>query len=143
MWDTAGFENSSRSPPYSYYRRATGVLLVYSVENSQAFENLQTWTTQAKYLLGSPPSIKWALIGNKCDLPSEVDSTRIKARCEQMQATVSCPVSAKTGHNVMKALNDFINAIHRDNKQLQDNVPSTSIHLTPEETKKYRCVRNC
>lgn len=116
LWDTAGFERfQSGSPLYSHYRRATGALLVYSVEDSHTFDKLQGWVTEATHFVD--PLFNWALIGNKCDLPRKVERTRVRARCEQLQITLSYSVSAKTGHNVMRAFNDLVAAIHEDNKQ--------------------------
>ena len=115
LWDTAGLERFPGSPFYSHYRRATGALLVYSVEDPRTFETLQDWITEATHFV--EPLFKWALIGNKCDLSSEIDSRRVEARCDQLQVTVSYAVSAKTGHNVKKAFNDLVAAIHRSNKQ--------------------------
>ena len=84
---------------------------------------------EAKHFV-EPQFFKWALIGNKCDLHNVVESTRVEARREQLQTTLSYTVSAKTGHNVMKAFNSLIAAIHRDNKQEHNStILHSSVHL--------------
>jgi len=138
LWDTAGLERF-QSPMYTHYSRAHGALLVYSVADPYTFDNLQVWVTEAKRFVETNP-FKWALIGNKCDLPSEVDSTRVEARCVQLQTKISYDVSAKTGCNVMRAFNDLIATIHRDNHDNRHGFAEHSILLanTPPESKS-RC----
>ena len=131
LWDTAGLERfrSVGSPLYTHYRRASGALLVYSLDDPHTFEKLQEWITEATHFVKPPQVFKWALIGNKCDLPSEIDNVRVAARCEQLQTTLSYSVSAKTGKNVMKAFKDLIAAIHRDHEQEHNGILDSSIQL--------------
>ena len=131
MWDTAGLERfrSVGSPLYTHYRRAAGALLVYSVDEPHTFEKLQEWITEATHFVKPPQVFKWALIGNKCDLSNEIESTRVEARCEQLQTKLSYTVSAKTGKNVMKAFKALIAAVHKDNEQEHNGFVHSSVRL--------------
>ena len=42
IWDTAGQE-SFRSITRLFYRASAGVILMYSIDNKNSFENLKTW----------------------------------------------------------------------------------------------------
>jgi len=106
----------------NFYRNADGGLLVYCLEDNYTFENLQEWIDDASQHVNMD-SFKWALIGNKCDLPNEVEKSRVESRCEQLQTRLFYSVSAKTGHNVMKSFNDLISAIHK--KQHTKQQPHT------------------
>ena len=68
IWDTAGQE-SFRSITRSYYRGATGALLVYDVTRRETFDHLQSWLEDAKQ--NSNTTMTIMLIGNKCDLESK------------------------------------------------------------------------
>ena len=65
IWDTAGQE-SFRSITRSYYRGASGALLVYDVTRRETFEHLASWLDDARD--NSNISISILLIGNKTDL---------------------------------------------------------------------------
>ena len=131
MWDTAGLERfrSVGSPLYTHYRRAAGALLVYNVNEPHTFEKLQEWITEATHFVKPPQVFKWALIGNKCDLSIEIESTRVEARCEQLQTKLSYTVSAKTGKNVLKAFKALIAAVHKDNEQEHNGFVHSSVRL--------------
>jgi len=125
LWDTGGGERF-RTLTNNFYRNADGALLVYCLEDNYTFENLQEWIDDASNHV-SMDTFKWALIGNKCDLPNEVEKARVEARCEQLQTKLFYSVSAKTGHNVMKSFNDLIIAIHKkQHGQQQAHVTATS-----------------
>uniref|UniRef100_A0A6B2LM94 Uncharacterized protein n=1 Tax=Arcella intermedia TaxID=1963864 RepID=A0A6B2LM94_9EUKA len=61
IWDTAGQE-SFRSITRSYYRGASGVVIVYDVTSVESFASVERWLEEVKEI--SSPKI---LIGNKCD----------------------------------------------------------------------------
>ncbi len=65
IWDTAGQE-SFRSIARSYYRDASGALLVYDVTRRETFQHLERWLLETRQF--SSQHICITLVGNKCDL---------------------------------------------------------------------------
>ena len=107
----------------NFYRNADGVLLVYSVEDSYTFDNLQGWINDASQHVNLD-TCEWALIGNKCDLYSEIETSRVEKFCEQSPTKLFFPTSAKTGENVIRALKNLIFAIHK--KHMKHSSPQSS-----------------
>jgi small GTP-binding protein len=68
VWDTAGQERF-RGVAASYYKGASGVLMVYDISKKSSFENLQHWLTEISNN-GSENIIK-VICGNKKDLYDE------------------------------------------------------------------------
>ncbi|KAJ9451260.1 Ras-related protein RABB1c [Diplonema papillatum] len=98
IWDTAGQE-SFRSITRSYYRGATGALLVYDVTRRETFDHLQSWLTDARDNANTNMAIM--LIGNKCDLENKRQVS--KEEGEQFAKDnnlVFMETSAKTAHGV-------------------------------------------
>lgn len=65
LWDTAGQERF-RSVTRSYYRGATGALLVYDVGRYDTFTGLRTFLSDARALASQGLTV--VLVGNKSDL---------------------------------------------------------------------------
>merc|ERR1712137_521592 len=65
IWDTAGQE-SFRSITRSYYRGASGALLVYDISRRDTFTHLTRWLEEARQNANANMVIM--LIGNKSDL---------------------------------------------------------------------------
>lgn len=89
---------------------------MYSVEDRFTFENLQEWIENAVDSIDDIDNFVWALVGNKSDLPLEIDHETIVSRQEQLNTELSFFTSAKTGENVSAAFERIIEAIH--NKKL-------------------------
>jgi small GTP-binding protein len=68
IWDTAGQERF-RSMAGNYYRKATGVLIVYDITNRTSFDNLKKWIDEVND--NSDNSIEIVIIGNKKDLDDD------------------------------------------------------------------------
>ena len=65
IWDTAGQE-SFRSIARSYYRDASGALLVFDVTRKETFMHLHHWLQEVRQFAN--PKISVTLVGNKVDL---------------------------------------------------------------------------
>ena len=65
IWDTAGQE-SFRSIARSYYRDASGALLVFDTTRRETFSHLERWLSEARQF--GPQNICITLVGNKADL---------------------------------------------------------------------------
>ena len=98
---------------------------MYSVEDRFTFENLQEWIDNAVDSIDDIDNFVWALVGNKSDLPLEIELDTIKSRQEQLNTDLSYFTSAKTGENVMQSMEHLIEVIHRK-KTGAKNTPSSS-----------------
>lgn len=98
IWDTAGQE-SFRSITRSYYRGASGALLVYDVTRRETFIHLQSWLEDAK--ANANTALVIMLIGNKCDLDNKRQVSREEGEVfAQRNGLVFMETSAKTAQNV-------------------------------------------
>lgn len=118
----------------NFYRNADGVLLVFCVEDSYTFDNLQGWITDASQHIAID-KCEWALIGSKCDLQNEVETKRIDALLKQLNIKLFFNVSAKTGENVMEAFTKLVTAIH-EKRFKRSSGPPTSKNAVIDSTVK-------
>ncbi|EEQ97525.1 RAB-2,4,14, putative [Perkinsus marinus ATCC 50983] len=100
IWDTAGQE-SFRSITRSYYRGATGALLVYDISRRDTFNHLTRWLEEARQ--NSNPNMVIMLIGNKCDLERREVSYEEGAKFAKDNNLIFLETSAKTARNVEEA----------------------------------------
>jgi len=77
IWDTAGQE-SFRSIARSYYRDASGALLVFDVTRKDTFNHLSRWLEEARQF--ASPNICITLVGNKSDVQTKRVVTRNEAQ---------------------------------------------------------------
>ena len=143
LWDTGGCERyGARALTSRFFCKANGALLVYCVEDSYTFENLQKWIDDASKHV-STESFVWAVIGNKCDLPNEVEKIKVEQLCEQLQTKLFYSVSAKTGQNVSEAFQDVVTTIHNTQTHRQDPKPIDNNIQMPDvmnnESGSYSC----
>ena len=66
IWDTAGQERF-KTITETYYKGASGVLLVYAINDRKTFNSIENWLKQI--IESQPEGISKLLVGNKCDLP--------------------------------------------------------------------------
>mmetsp|Transcript_36361 Transcript_36361/g.46867 ORF Transcript_36361/g.46867 Transcript_36361/m.46867 type:complete len:185 (+) Transcript_36361:105-659(+) len=102
IWDTAGQERFS-SMMGTYYRKAKGALLLFSITDKQSFLDADGWRKQILELGEEGTMI--LLVGNKCDV-SESDrkvSTEEAKEYAQQNDMLYIETSAKTGMNVGRA----------------------------------------
>ena len=76
IWDTAGQERF-KTITETYYKGASGVLLVYSVNDRKTFNSIENWVKQINE--SQPEGIAKLIIGNKSDVS---DSERQVSRSE-------------------------------------------------------------
>lgn len=98
IWDTAGQERFRSLAPM-YYHNADSALLVYSIDNSNSFDDLEDWVQELERNMHPLPHL-W-LVGNKCDLELTRAVSYIQA--EEFARKIGAEfleTSAKTGANI-------------------------------------------
>ncbi|KAK1754586.1 P-loop containing nucleoside triphosphate hydrolase protein [Echria macrotheca] len=115
LWDTAGQE-TYKSVTRSYFRGASGALLVFDLSRKQTFQHVTDWLNDLRQI--AEPDIVVVLVGNKADLakPGSVDDseaggenkrevTREEAEdwARRNGVLEYVETSAKSGENVEKA----------------------------------------
>ncbi|TKR70015.1 hypothetical protein L596_022088 [Steinernema carpocapsae] len=101
IWDTAGQERF-RSVTRSYYRGATGALLVYDITNRDSFTAIQHWLADARSLANSQISV--IMVGNKSDLEEKRQVLFLEAnRFAQENDLAFIETSALNGENIEDA----------------------------------------
>jgi Ras-related protein Rab-2A len=120
LWDTAGQE-TYKSITRSYFRGASGALLVFDLSRRKSFESVTAWLHDLRQI--AEQDIVVVLVGNKVDLASQ--STDIeggnKRQVTREEAEEWCRVngvmryietSAKSGENVEEAFLEVANRIY-------------------------------
>jgi Ras-related protein Rab-4B len=98
IWDTAGQERF-RSVTRSYYRGASGALLVYDITNRESYNAVTNWLTDVRTL--ASPNIVIVLCGNKKDLEDQRQVTFLEAsRYAQEHDLLFLETSAFTSENI-------------------------------------------
>jgi len=73
LWDTAGQE-TYKSVTRSYFRGASGALLVFDISRKPTFEHVMDWLTDLRQI--AEPDIVVVLVGNKSDLAAGDENKR-------------------------------------------------------------------
>jgi small GTP-binding protein len=118
IWDTAGQERF-KTITTAYYRRAKGVILVYSVCDRDSFTSLTTWLEMVDS--HATDRIATMLVGNKCDMAGErlVETAEGRELAEK-RGLLFYETSAKTGECVEEAFMELVNIIYKKMKQLEE-----------------------
>jgi small GTP-binding protein len=106
LWDTAGQE-TYKSVTRSYFRGASGALLVFDLSRRQTFEHVTDWLNDLRQI--AEPDIVVVLVGNKADLTQQEENKREVTRDEaeawarRNGVLEYVETSAKSGENVEQA----------------------------------------
>ena len=111
VFDTAGGERF-RTLTSNYFQHTDAAILMYSVDDQRSLDRLYDEAENA-YKFIEPDTFVWAVVGNKADLPSEVDEATGKALANQIGAKVVVRTSAKTGLNVTSSMDMLVKTLHR------------------------------
>lgn len=130
IWDTAGQE-SFRSITRSYYRGASGALLVYDVSRRETFTHLTRWLEEARSNASEHMVIM--LLGNKCDLEQREVSFEEGQAFAKERGLVFRETSAKTAQNVEEAFLQTARSILEliQGGTLDPNTPNGGIKVGP------------
>jgi len=124
IWDTAGQE-SFRSITRSYYRGASGALLVYDISRRDTFTHLARWLEEARANANANMAIM--LIGNKSDLERREVSYEEGAQFARENGLIFRETSAKTAQNVEEAFMQTARKIY-------DNIQSGALDPNSESS---------
>ncbi|CAG8980461.1 hypothetical protein HYALB_00012053 [Hymenoscyphus albidus] len=106
LWDTAGQE-TYKSVTRSYFRGASGALLVFDISRRGTFEHVQDWLNDLRQI--AEPDIVVVLVGNKSDLATgeenkrEVTAEEASEWARKNGVLEYVETSAKSGEGVEKA----------------------------------------
>ncbi|KAK0634643.1 ras family-domain-containing protein [Bombardia bombarda] len=107
LWDTAGQE-TYKSVTRSYFRGASGALLVFDLSRKQTFQHVTDWLADLRQI--AEPDIIVILVGNKADLTQDGESNKREVTRDEAEAWARrngvleyVETSAKSGENVEKA----------------------------------------
>jgi Ras-related protein Rab-2A len=118
LWDTAGQE-TYKSVTRSYFRGASGALLVFDISRRPTFEHVQDWLMDLRSI--AEPDIVVVLVGNKCDLISSDGESKREVTVKEAEewARANCVLeyvetSAKSGEGVERAFGRVAERIYQN-----------------------------
>jgi Ras-related protein Rab-2A len=125
LWDTAGQE-TYKSITRSYFRGASGALLVFDITRRQTFESATAWLNDLRLI--AEDGIVVVLVGNKCDLDEggtatdgittkkrkrEVEMEEAEAWAKAHNLLSYVETSAKSGLGVERAFREVAERIYQ------------------------------
>jgi small GTP-binding protein len=118
LWDTAGQE-TYKSVTRSYFRGASGALLVFDISRRPTFAHVQDWLADLRGI--AEPDIVVILVGNKSDLAAseesnkrEVTTTEAEEWARQNGVLEYVETSAKSGEGVELAFGRVAERIYEN-----------------------------
>lgn len=109
VWDTAGSDHSNALLKI-YYKKAMGIILVFSLDDKKSFENLHMWMQYVQNI--SHPSAIVTLIGNKSDLSEQfVNAKEITEFQKQYRIDRYIEISVKEGSHINELFTELVKDI--------------------------------
>lgn len=139
IWDTAGEERFHCVIP-SVLRGASGLILVYDLQNTESIKDLDLYLDLFLDGVGvqSTDRIPVLLLGNKCDIPvSSVGEDITSQWIKKNKITLHFLVSAKTGENVNEAITKLAQMLLTTTRA--EELPRIELPKEPQPQKKCDC----
>ena len=139
--DTSGYEKVS-TLTQTYFRGAVVVLLLFSVDDFVTLHQLEAQAEEARKFTHT--KCCFTLVANKADLLMEFDEARVDDFKERLGCQSVFYISAKTGTNVNKLMDDVALSISQHEMSRRDTLqllpePGNSIVIRKTEKKRFRC----
>ena len=136
IWDTCGQE-VYRSLIGSFYRNSSLAIIVYSIDNENSFNNIESWLNELK--TKGNPDINIFLVGNKVDLEDKrvVSKEMANDVCDINNIKCFMETSAKTGFNVKNIFIEAAKVLYEQHIKMKDRIsrPDSIGHLIIEDGK--------
>ena len=135
IWDTCGQE-IYKSLISNFYRNSSLAILVYSIDNKESFEHVETWLNELK--TQANPDVRIFLVGNKADLEdkravSKEEATKYK---DEQNLDLYMESSAKTGYNARNVLVEAAKLLYKDYLRFKENEENQENNASnPAQTK--------
>lgn len=113
LWDTAGQE-TYKSITRSYFRGASGALLVFDISRRNTFASVTAWLHDLRQI--AEDDIVVVLVGNKSDLAKDkrqVERAEAEEWCKENRVMQYVETSAKSGENVERAFLEVAERIYQ------------------------------
>lgn len=113
LWDTAGQE-TYKSITRSYFRGASGALLVFDISRRNTFASVTAWLHDLRQI--AEDDIVVVLVGNKSDLAKDkrqVEVAEAEEWCKANRVMRYVETSAKSGENVERAFLEVAERIYQ------------------------------
>ena len=136
IWDTCGQE-VYRSLIGSFYRNSSLAIIVYSIDNENSFNNIESWLNELK--TKGNPDIVIFLVGNKADLEDKriISKDMANDLCDNYNIKFFLETSAKTGFNVKNIFIEAAKVLYEQHIKFKDRIsrPESLSHISTEENK--------
>jgi len=143
IWDTCGQE-VYRSLINSFYHNSSLALLVYSIDNKNSFNSLESWLNEIKTL--GNPDINIFLIGNKADLEDKRKISKEEAEefAKNHNINFFLETSAKTGFNAKNVFIEASKLLYKQHLKYKDRFarPGFVNNVKPDNNEKANTMLN-
>lgn len=137
--DTAGQEKY-KSLSKSYFKNCDAVLFVFDLSIQDTFNSINDWISTFNDNNSGKDLPKY-LIGNKCDLPSEVEEDKIETFLSQHKEFKYYKTSAKRKETIEALFVDIANKLNNIyNKNNKKNKGQVLQKITQHKEKKKCCI---
>ncbi|XP_071941678.1 uncharacterized protein [Antedon mediterranea] len=143
IWDTAGQERF-RTLTSTYYRGASGIILMYDVTNEGSFNNITHWLENIVH--NASQDVCKVLVGNKCDKNErQVDYRRAQTFADSYDMKLE-EISAKKNQNLEQVFESLCTAIMEQRQQrlshpehVESAIKESQVKLSGKEKSKSWC----
>jgi len=125
--DTAGQEKYM-SVCKGYFRDVDGVLLIFSLDDKETFDNLNNWLDVFNETVGTNDIPKY-LIGNKCDINNEFDTNLIEDFMKKNNIIGYKFTSSKDNHFINEIFEEIVKAINEKSNNKKPKKKKSKIKL--------------
>lgn len=137
IWDTAGQE-TYRAITRSYYKKASGALVVFNLTNYSSFKNIDMWLQELKNSCDNE-NLQCILIGNKKDLKNRVVSFDEATKLANKYGLNYYEISSKNNDECSKIFEHLAKNIASYNEHKKRQVLDSFPILESTSSKKKKC----